>query len=95
MQKKCFWVMAILALIGFANCVFVEPALACKEDASACAIPSTHGCLVCNSSGHQWVAPKAYQPFNAQCLAHSINTPSAESPVDPPLGSIFHPPTVF
>jgi hypothetical protein len=95
MLKKHLWILAVVALLGFVNCVLVEPAFACNEDAADCSMPECHCCLTCNSAAHQWVAPQSFEGLDIPDLINGINVSSAEIPVDPPLGSIFHPPTPF
>jgi hypothetical protein len=95
MRKGYIWILAIVALLGMANCVLVETAFACEEDATACSRPDCHCCLTCNAANHQWIAAQPFQSLSIPDLANAINIQSAEIPVDPPLGSIFHPPTPF
>ncbi len=95
MRKGYIWILAIVALLGMANCVLVEPAFACDEDAAACSMPDCQCCLTCNSASHQWATPQSAHSISIHCLSHSISIPSLAIPVDPPLGSIFHPPTPF
>lgn len=95
MHKKLIWILAFIALAGMANCVFVEPAVACEDASGTCSTPICHDCLVCGSAGHQWLAPQASELLGIPGLADAINISFVVIPVDPPLGSIFHPPTPF
>jgi len=95
MRKDYIWILAIVALLGFANCLLVEQAFACNEDVAACSTPISDGCLGCHHVGHQSVAAQSFHLLSIHNLAHAVNSPSAEISVDPPLGSIFHPPTVL
>jgi len=95
MRKGYVWIVAVVALLGMANCVLVEPAFACEDAAGTCSTPICHDCLVCGSAGHQWLAPQTSQLLSIPGLANAINISSVVIPVDPPFGSIFHPPTPF
>lgn len=95
MRKGYIWILAIVALLGMANGVLVAPAFACEKDAADCPMAECHCCLTCNSASHQWIAPQASQLLDIPGLANAIHIPSVTIPVDPSLGSIFHPPTPF
>jgi len=95
MRKGFVWFLALVALAGFINCVLVEPAFTCEEDVAGSVASDSHGCMVCNAAGHQWIAPYSSALFFKPDLAHAVHIPFLEISAEPPLESIFHPPTVF
>ncbi|HNX69266.1 MAG TPA: hypothetical protein PKI45_07255 [Candidatus Omnitrophota bacterium] len=95
MRKKFIWILAIVALIGFVNCVLVEPAFAYQEHAAGSSVNDSHGCMICNTGAHQWIALQPVLPIGVPDFTHAVYLPSINIPIDPSLGSIFHPPTLF
>jgi len=95
MRKGYVWILAIVALLGMANCMFVEPAFACNQDTDACSVPASHGCLVCNSASHQLAILQSFPPLDIHGSSGPVIVPSAKITLDPPPGSIFLPPTIF
>lgn len=92
MKKLVFTLIAFVALMGFLNCVLIEPALHFQEGSSVSQVDKTHGCVICQSGHHQWTAPEASMVVS--------NTPSFgfKIPLSVDLNkdlfpaSIFHPP---
>lgn len=84
--------VALVTLVGIFNCILIEPAFAYKEDPAASQKDEAHCCFICHSSHHQWIAGGSSSDF-----PHLIPTASAvlqetQFLIDPPAGSIFHPP---
>lgn len=91
--KKIFLVLiAIVALVGILNCVMIEPALAYKEDPAASQTDKAHCCFICHSSHHQWIASSISSDFPYLVLTGSPVLQELQFLIDPPAGSIFHPP---
>ena len=92
MKRILISIFTILALAGIINCTLVEPAFAYKDDPAVAQEEESHCCSLCHSMHHQWVNPEDFEnnlfpPVCAETLIAFI-----PSRIDPPAGSIFHPP---
>lgn len=95
--KKAFIAsFAFVALIGIINCMVIEPAFAYKEDKAACQTSDeTHCCFICHSGHHQWTSPATTSMAHRLVVSDHLLVLPFDVQIDPPLGSIFHPPTTL
>ena len=92
MKKMVFALIAFVALIGFLDCVLIEPALEYSKCPSMSQTDETHGCMMCQSVYHQWTAPEA-SAFVSRTPSLGMRVPlSSDLYEDIFPASIFHPP---
>jgi hypothetical protein len=95
--KRLFiFLFAFLALTGIINCTLLEPAFAYKEDTAACASDNDSDCcFICCTMHHQWLSPAGASVYHRLVLSDNLLALPFTVQMDPPLGSIFHPPTAI
>lgn len=95
---KKIWItsFAFVALLGILNCALLEPAFACKDEATHSEQSGDSDCCFIHCSmHHQWVVSSAaLLNHNILNLHHAFSAAFSFTP-DPPLGSIFRPPVVL
>jgi len=92
MKKMIFNLIAFVALMGFINCVLIEPARHYQEGTSISQTDKAHGCIICQSVHHQWTAPEATNVVS-QTTPLGMRVPlSVDLDKDLFPASIFHPP---
>jgi hypothetical protein len=94
-NRTFFSVFVLIALIGIANCVLIEPAFACHSNVAKCAKEATPSCSMCMPGHHQWIVFQDGNAGNEQPYVSIYRRFALSVNIDPPLGSIFHPPTHF
>lgn len=94
-KKAVLIIIAFVALVGILNCVMIEPALAYKEDPAASQTDEAHCCFICHSSHHQWIVSSISSDFPYLVLTGPTVLQELQFLIDPPAGSIFHPPLAF
>ena len=93
---------AILLVVVFAlgNALMVQPALEIHKHkpiahADEKASDEAHCCFICHPAHRQWAAPTwlsgAYHLISSGSYLHK----TFDLHLDPPIGSIFHPPQAF
>jgi hypothetical protein len=92
MKRMILAGLVYFALIGIANCVLIEPALACHKNVATCAKESAPICTMCNSVHHQWIGAQDVTAENDQMPVSLYRPAPPIVNIDPPVGSIFHPP---
>jgi hypothetical protein len=96
-RKKTFLLaLAFVALAGIINCTVIEPAFAYQEDEAACQTENeAHCCFICSPAQHQWISSTSALAPHQMIRADRFSFPQTDYPIDPPLRSIFHPPSIL
>ncbi len=91
-KKIVLTLIALITLAGIINCVLIEPALAYKDDPAVSQQEETHCCFICHSMHHVWISPEGSATIPSVLPALGALYLSFVLRIDPPVGSIFHPP---
>jgi hypothetical protein len=94
MKKRAVWTaLAFLALLGIANCVLIEPALASRENLVKHTDEVVPCSPMCHFAHHQWLGPQEAFDVNNEMSVVLYSPAPTIANIDPPVGAIFHPPT--
>ncbi|MDP3920372.1 MAG: hypothetical protein Q8R76_06165 [Candidatus Omnitrophota bacterium] len=93
MKKGILVLFSLVALLGILNCVLIEPAFACKDEAPHSEQSGDSDCCFIHCSmHHQWVTAGATAlTFNSASAGDYVLNSNTFQP-DSPVASIFHPP---
>ena len=93
MKRPILFIFALIALAGVLNCMLIEPAFACKDEAAHSEQSGDSDCCFIHCSmHHQWVTSGSSTLFH-NALSSADYIPAGNTfHHDSPSGSIFHPP---